>query len=650
MKKREDMSHIRCLESIRHQRKQRTSSISTKILGAALLFTLLFTLLSMSALPLAHAETYTYVGQWGTAGTGNGQLSLPMGIAIDSAGNFYVSDAGNNRIEKFSSTHTFLATWGSSGNGSSQFNLPTGCAVDSSGNLYVSDTFNNRIQKFASDGTFITQWGGNGSSNGQLNGPASIAVDSSGYVYVADMGNNRVQKFTSTGAYVTKWGTNGTDNGQFTLPSGIAVDNSGNVYVTDISDRIQKFTNTGVFQTVWGSHGSGDGQFNHPIDCAVDRSGNVYVTDTFMGSGNNRIQKFTSAGVYLTQWGNNGTGDGQFNNPWRLALDGAGNVYVADRGNNRIQEFSLALTVSVSPSSWTMNVGQSQLFTASTSGGAGSLSYQWYVNGGAQSGATASTFTFTAQAAGSVTIYVKVTDNFGDTVQSNSAMVTVNPNPTPTPTAAPAQTPTPTSTPKPTPTPPPTATYNSTITIPSAGVEHITQTNGTGFAIDIAADPGTNVTVTVNVYAENPQPNAVLSAGVTLTHYSVVSFNIDPDHFSRANVTIQYTPADVEGLTAPYAIYKYIPENNSYVELLTATDLTSQTLTVTLDNPNDPLFAIGNAYSSIASSSPTPAPLEGIPPYIMVIGLVIAFAIIASAIAILRAKKRSTRRNNQAPS
>ena len=123
----------------------------------------------------------------------------------------------------------------------------------------------------------------------------------------------------------------------FLLPDSVALDSSGNVYVTDTyNHRIQKFTSSGQFVTKWGSEGSGDGQFNLPGDIALDSSGNIYVADT----GNHRIQKFTSSGQFVSKWGSEGSGDGQFNSPGGIALDSSGNVYVADTYNHRIQKFT----------------------------------------------------------------------------------------------------------------------------------------------------------------------------------------------------------------------------------------------------------------------------------------------------------------------
>ncbi len=123
----------------------------------------------------------------------------------------------------------------------------------------------------------------------------------------------------------------------FDQPCGIAIDGSDNVYVADtLNHRIQKFTSSGQFITRWGSEGSGDGQFHFPLGIAVDSNGNVYVADTK----NCRIQKFTSSGQFITKWGSKGSGDGQFDSPGGIALDSSGNVYVADTKNCRIQKFA----------------------------------------------------------------------------------------------------------------------------------------------------------------------------------------------------------------------------------------------------------------------------------------------------------------------
>ena len=300
----------------------------------------LLTLLVMGLQPLASLSAATgppdFLLKWGSSGSGDGQFNGPHGVAVDSGGQVYVVDRGNNRIQKFDSSGAFIITWGSTGTGNGQFDDPQGIAVDSAGNVYVTDLFNHRIQKFDSNGTFLTEWGSNGSGNGQFSVPTGVAVDSAGNVYVTDFGNRRIQKFDSNGAFITKWGSAGSGDGQFNVPEDIAVDSAGNVYVVD-SDipRVQKFDSNGTFITKWGSAGSGDGQFDNPFGLAVDADGNVYVAD----HDNDRIQKFDSNGAFLTKWGSFGSGNGQFLGANRVAIDSGGNIYVADHFNDRIQKF-----------------------------------------------------------------------------------------------------------------------------------------------------------------------------------------------------------------------------------------------------------------------------------------------------------------------
>jgi tripartite motif-containing protein 71 len=317
-------------------------------------------------------DEYSLIGKWGSIcqildndwscsiAKSEIQFRFPTGIAVDSSGkNVYVSDSWNDRIQKFTADGKFITKWGSRGSGDGQFGFPTGIAVDSSGkNVYVADFVNDRIQKFTADGKFITKWGSRGSGDGQFNRPQYIAIDYSvNNVYVADFGNSRIQKFTADGKFITKWGSRGSGDGQFgsgdglffTGPTGIAVDSSGkNVYVADfVNDRIQKFTADGKFITKWGSRGSGDGQFGFPTGIAVDSSGkNVYVSDI----GNSRIQKFTADGKFITKWGSQDpSSSGQPNNrifegPSGIAIRPKSDiVYVTDTWNDNIQVFSSSL-------------------------------------------------------------------------------------------------------------------------------------------------------------------------------------------------------------------------------------------------------------------------------------------------------------------
>jgi sugar lactone lactonase YvrE len=138
--------------------------------------------------------------------------------------------------------------------------------------------------------------------------------------------------------FVLKWGEGGYLNGQFHPsygPAKVAVGPTGDIFVADHT-RIQKFTNQGVWLATWGTLGSGDGQFDSAQGVAVDAAGNVYVADF----GNYRIQKFTSDGTFLTKWGSYGTGDGQFSSLYQVSVDGSGNVYATDINLDRIQKFT----------------------------------------------------------------------------------------------------------------------------------------------------------------------------------------------------------------------------------------------------------------------------------------------------------------------
>jgi beta-lactamase regulating signal transducer with metallopeptidase domain/DNA-binding beta-propeller fold protein YncE len=256
-----------------------------------------------------------------------GDVLYPGGVAVDSAGNIYISDTHNNRIRKFTGQGVAITQWGGSGSDPGYFNYPQGLATDASNNLYVADVHNQRVQKFAADGTFITQWGELGSGPGKFNCPYNAAVDAAGNVYVVDNQNNRVQKFTSQGKYLSEFGTLGTGFGQLHSPQGVAVDASGNVYVGDGGNgRIQKFSADGAFLGGWecGNH-----------DVAVDGHGNVYVV-----SGDS-IKMFSSGGALLTQWGSHGSRAGQFDFAARVTVDPSGSrVLATDANNNRVQVFA----------------------------------------------------------------------------------------------------------------------------------------------------------------------------------------------------------------------------------------------------------------------------------------------------------------------
>jgi tripartite motif-containing protein 71 len=312
-----------------------------------------------SASILVNTSGYLCVSKWGSTGRGasllhGGEFMAPMyGLTVDQQGSLFVVDNGNNRVQKFENSGNFIILWGSFGGANANFQNPTGIACDARGDVYVVDTNNHRVQKFDGKlGSYMLKFGSRGNGEGQFSSPWGIAVDRvRGYVYVVDSANFRVQKFDETGEFIMQWGTFGTNDGQFYFARGVAVDPAdGTVYVVDMGNhRVQKFdTSTNVLPQLvnkWGGglgpgHASSPqaqepGQFRSPWGIAVDGIGDVYVTDT----GNQRVQKFDRDGNFITQWGGFGNADGQFNFPYGIAVDARGSVFVVDSGNTRIQQF-----------------------------------------------------------------------------------------------------------------------------------------------------------------------------------------------------------------------------------------------------------------------------------------------------------------------
>jgi streptogramin lyase len=294
-----------------------------------------------------------------------------MGSSIDSGGNIYVGDVYNHRIRKITRTGVVTSLAGngnatpfSNGTGTNAtFYNPQQVGVDSTGNVYVPDFGNHRIRKVTPTGV-VTTLAGNGTSAfadgssgvASFAGPRGVTVDTLGNVYVADAGNNRIRKITSDGVVSTLAGqaTAGSSDGtgasaSFNAPFGVAVDFSGNVFVADQGgNRIRKITPVGVVTTIAGNGGTtftdGTGTnatFNGPYGIAVDSTGTLYVSDLT----NHRIRKITTAGVVTTLAGNgtttfaNGTGtNATFNQPWGVAVDPSGTVYVTDFANHRIRK------------------------------------------------------------------------------------------------------------------------------------------------------------------------------------------------------------------------------------------------------------------------------------------------------------------------
>jgi sugar lactone lactonase YvrE len=331
----------------------------------------------------------TLAGRAGYTGSADGtgsaaRFRLPFGLTVDSAGNVYVADTANFTLRKVTVSGQVTTLAGLAGNmgsangtgSAARFQYPLGVTVDTNGNAYVADTGNDTIRKVTSAGV-VTTWAGLAGSTGTNDGTASAArfqfpigvtVGSAGNLYLADSGNNTIREVTPAHVVTTLAGRAGYNAGsadgtgntaRFNYPAGVAVDTNGNVYVSDYYNHtIRAITPVGPNWVVTtlaglaGYAGSADGtgsaaRFNEPADVAVDSVGNLYVADY----SNHTIRKVTLVG---TNWvvttlaglaGSAGSADGmgsgaRFYDPEGVAVDRAGNVYVADTANHTIREIT----------------------------------------------------------------------------------------------------------------------------------------------------------------------------------------------------------------------------------------------------------------------------------------------------------------------
>ncbi|PWT99085.1 MAG: hypothetical protein C5B51_27925, partial [Terriglobia bacterium] len=338
---------------------------------------------------VAGTGTPGYSGDGGPAL--NAQIGPCYGLALDLSGNLYLADYSNSVIRKVTTGGTITTTAGNgtpgfSGDGgpalNAQLRSPGGIATDLSGNLYIADSANSRIRKVATNGTISTVAGngifpgsgpgfigpaGDGSpaTSAQLGYPTGVAVDSAGSLYIADPGSDRVRKvvagimFSEAGNGFTGYSGDGgpASGAQMGLPLGMAVDTLGNFYVSDSDNNVvRKIAPGGPISTIAGDGKgtpgySGDGgpatsaALSGPAGLAIDAAGNLFIADL----GNNAIRKVAANGTISTVAGNSicgYLGDGgpasaaELCAPWGLALDTSGNLYIADSGNNVVRKIA----------------------------------------------------------------------------------------------------------------------------------------------------------------------------------------------------------------------------------------------------------------------------------------------------------------------
>ena len=371
---------------------------------------------SVTANFTAISPGYTFITLAGSASAGSQDgagatagFNFETGAASDKAGNVYIADTYNSTIRRISPDGVVTTVAGSAGipgsaNGvgsAARFLWPNGVAVEDGGTVYVADTYNNTIRKITPAWSVSTLAGAAGAAGfadgvggaARFSQPGAVAVDSNGVLYVADGGNNAIRRITPGGVvgtlagwtnagYADGVGTNALLNG----PAGVAVDAMGNVFVADTGNNtIRKIATNGVVSTLAGlagtaGHADGVGtnaHFNGPAGVAVDAAGNVFVADTY----NYTIRRVAFDGTVTTiagapgQYGyRDGAGtNALFDLASGVAVDGMGNVYVADTDNNVVRKGwwsgTLPEVVLQSPE---VNGGQVQLdFTVRTGTGGG---------------------------------------------------------------------------------------------------------------------------------------------------------------------------------------------------------------------------------------------------------------------------------------
>jgi gliding motility-associated-like protein len=425
----------------------------------------------------------TVVGGNGSGPAGN-QTVFPKDIYLDKQGLIYVLEIGD--VKRFpagstsASNGVIVAGGNGQGNGANQFDDPIGFFIDDAGNIYVADAHNNRVQKWApgaANGITVAGDFAGGAAANQLSNPTCVFLDANGNIYVGDQGNGRIQQFAPNSLIgVTVAGGNGTGSAanQFYGIQKIALDGDGNLYVADFgNNRVQRFPagSTGATNgvTIAGGHGAGTAanQFDFPDGLYVDTQGNVYVTDEI----NERVQEWApGSATGLTMAGGNGQGAGmiQFDQPRGIYVDAAGAIYIADSFNDRIQKWTrrfgidtsyfpsepgvytavvldtagcimISNPITISPASVVavavgatatdICAGDTIIFTASPVNGGNTPSYQWQVNGD-NAGSNNSVFSSASLMDGDI-VNCTMTGSGAcmSTISGNPIIMTVKPSP-----------------------------------------------------------------------------------------------------------------------------------------------------------------------------------------------------------------------------
>ncbi len=287
--------------------------------------------------PDRQEPAYEMSGSWGGQGTKLGQFNDPNGIAVTEE-RVFVADSRNHRIQVFTRSGDFVAQWPVPDEG-----RPMNIDV-AGGRLYAADYWNDVIRVYALDsGELLDSIGGPGSRPGEFNSPGGVAVGPDGHLFVADFLNQRVQELEADGTFVRQWGTTGEkgyfSGGGFNYPIDVAVAADGTLFVADgFNDRIQVFGPHGAFLRKWGGpfainiRGDRFGWFRIPVSVALGPDEQtVFVAD----QENNRVQKFTRDGEFLTAFGTPHDGAGYTESAVAVADDGT--LYTVNLIDNKVE-------------------------------------------------------------------------------------------------------------------------------------------------------------------------------------------------------------------------------------------------------------------------------------------------------------------------
>ncbi len=288
--------------------------------------------------------------EFGTYGDNEGSFRDPSAIIFADNSTLFISDSGNNRIQKLTVEGKAITTFTVAG----MLN-PRGMDRSSNSTVLLTAEGSHEIVEFSFSGELKNRIGTYGRGNGQFDRPKDLAVFGD-HIVIADSGNCRIQILNSKGEFVLAFGEHGSSPGNFDDPSSVAVDTTGSIYVADSgNNRIQKFTADGVFVKSWGVWGSHAGLFATPI--SIDFNGGLlYVADLV----NHRLQAFNTDGKFLYQWGrhppNAHEGNGRIHYPTSIAASPDGEfVAVVESFENRCQVFafkSLSVVKQVDDNAW----------------------------------------------------------------------------------------------------------------------------------------------------------------------------------------------------------------------------------------------------------------------------------------------------------